>query len=389
MSGGWAALAALVPAPSGGGGLDAALDSPLGALLRPLGDTPQEPRWHGEGDVLTHTRLVLEALEAAPEFWALDVERRAALWLAALLHDVGKAACTRLEGGAWTSPHHGQAGARLVRALLWREYGLAGEARGRGLRELVCTLIRHHAAPAHLFEAPHPERRLLRLAAQGELVPLFSLRLLKMLAEADARGRLAADRAEVLERLELGFLPAEELGILERPYAFDSPRAELAYFEGRLAYPAQELYDDSWGEVLLLCGLPGTGKDTWLRANAPGLAVVSPDEVRAEYGLPPTGPQEEVMRLAAERAKALLRQRIPFAWNATSVSQSLRARQLELFSRYGARVRIVCLETGWETGLARSAARAEAVPETAIERMLERLEPPERWEAARVDWLCT
>lgn len=188
------------------------------ALLRPLGDTPQEPRWHGEGDVLTHTRLVLEAL-----------------------------------------------------------------------------------------------------------------------AEADARGRLAADRAE----------------------------------------------------VLLLCGLPGTGKDTWLRANAPGLAVVSPDEVRAEYGLPPTGPQEEVMRLAAERAKALLRQRIPFAWNATSVSQSLRARQLELFSRYGARVRIVCLETGWETGLARNAARAEAVPETAIERMLERLEPPERWEAARVDWLCT
>ncbi|MFR3288839.1 MAG: AAA family ATPase [Lachnospiraceae bacterium] len=339
--------------------------------------------------MLTHTRLVLEALEAAPEFWALDVERRAALWLAALLHDVGKAACTRLEGGAWTSPHHGQAGARLVRALLWREYGLAGEARGRGLRELVCTLIRHHAAPAHLFEAPHPERRLLRLAAQGELVPLFSLRLLKMLAEADARGRLAADRAEVLERLELGFLPAEELGILERPYAFASPRAELAYFEGRLAYPAQELYDDSWGEVLLLCGLPGTGKDTWLRANAPGLAVVSPDEVRAEYGLPPTGPQEEVMRLAAERAKALLRQRIPFAWNATSVSQSLRARQLELFSRYGARVRIVCLETGWETGLARNAARAEAVPETAIERMLERLEPPERWEAARVDWLCT
>lgn len=220
-------------------GLDRPLDSPLGVLLRPLGDTPQEPRWHGEGDVLTHTRLVLEAL-----------------------------------------------------------------------------------------------------------------------AEADARGRLAADRAEVLERLELGFLPAEELGILERPYAFASPRAELAYFEGRLAYPAQELYDDSWGEVLLLCGLPGTGKDTWLRANAPGLAVVSPDEVRAEYGLPPTGPQEEVMRLAAERAKALLRQRIPFAWNATSVSQSLRARQLELFSRYGARVRIVYLETGWETGLARNAARA-------------------------------
>ena len=147
MSGGWAALAALVPAPSGGGGLDAALDSPLGALLRPLGDTPQEPRWHGEGDV--HTRLVLEALEAAPEFWALDVERRAALWLAALLHDVGKAACTRLEGGAWTSPHHGQAGARLVRALLWREYGLAGEARARaaGARLHAHTPSRRARAP--------------------------------------------------------------------------------------------------------------------------------------------------------------------------------------------------------------------------------------------------
>ena len=45
------------------------------------------------------------------------------------------------------------------------------------------------------------------------------------------------------------------------------------------------MYDDTWGEVILMCGLPGTGKDTWIRENCPDLPVVSLDEIRKEMKL--------------------------------------------------------------------------------------------------------
>ena len=46
------------------------------------------------------------------------------------------------------------------------------------------------------------------------------------------------------------------------------------------------------------------------------------------------------------------------------------------------------LETAWEENLRRNAGRRDAVPEDVIDGMLARLEPPERWEAQAVEWLC-
>jgi len=66
----------------------------------------------------------------------------------------------------------------------------------------------------------------------------------------------------------------------------------------------------------------------------------------------------------------------------------LRAQQIELFEGYHARVRVVYLETAWEEELRRNAKRPQAVPEDVIDHMLGRLEPPERFEAQAVAWLC-
>ena len=51
---------------------------------------PQDAEWHAEGDVLTHTRMVAEALVALPEFQALAEQDKHILFAAALLHDVEK-----------------------------------------------------------------------------------------------------------------------------------------------------------------------------------------------------------------------------------------------------------------------------------------------------------
>lgn len=360
----------------------------LGPLLSQMAGIPQDPAYHGEGDVLTHTRLVCQALASLEDFRQLEERLRQILFLAALLHDVGKISRTRLEDGRWTSPHHAAAGAAMARELLWLDCDWCGRPDRQVMRETVCTLIRYHSLPPHAAYEEDGARRLLKAAANGALLPDFSIRLLCLLARADVLGRICADQGELLERIELCGALAEEERCLTAPRPFPSRHTAFSYFSGKLGRPDCERYDDTWGEVTLMCGLPGTGKDTWIAKRCPELPVISLDSIRAELGVSPTEAQKRVIDTARARAADLLREKRPFVWNATNVTADLRRRQTELFTAYHASVRIVYLETPWQEELRRNGNRAAAVPEGAILRMLGRLVPPEAFEAQRVDWFC-
>ena len=53
--------------------------------VRDMEAVPQDPRHHGEGDVAIHTRMVLEALSALPEYKALNPHIQEVVWMAAEL----------------------------------------------------------------------------------------------------------------------------------------------------------------------------------------------------------------------------------------------------------------------------------------------------------------
>ena len=146
------------------------------------------------------------------------------------------------------------------------------------------------------------------------------------------------------------------------------------------------MFDDTWGEVILLSGLPGTGKDTWIQKNCPHLPMVSLDNIRRRMGIAPTEPQGVVAAAAHDEARKYLRHHQPFVWNATNVTLDMRSKQISLFEQYGAAVKTVFLETGWEEGLRRNAERAAEVPPSAIGHMLSKLEIPEAYECERVVW---
>ena len=159
---------------------------------------------------------------------------------------------------------------------------------------------------------------------------------------------------------------------------------------GRNVPPEHALFDDTWGEVTLVCGLPGTGKDTWVRQYLPGVPVVSLDDVRCEMGVRSRDDQGKVVQEAMERARVCLRDRRRFVWNATNLTVRTRSRIVGLCEGYGARVRIVYLEAQWDVTLGRNSARSgdERVPIGVMEHMLSRLEPPLPGEADAVEWLC-
>ena len=110
--------------------------------------------FHAEGDVQIHTRMVCEALVEDPRWRRLGPQERASVFWAALLHDIAKPACTRVDaGGRVTTPGHSRRGQIAARRILWHMEVPFSQ------RERICHLITHHQIPFYLLERDKPERR--------------------------------------------------------------------------------------------------------------------------------------------------------------------------------------------------------------------------------------
>lgn len=344
--------------------------------VRALRHCPQDPVWHAEGDVWIHTRMVCEALAGSAEWRGLDGHARFVLFAAALLHDVAKPRCTRTEpDGRVTSRGHSRRGAIAARRLLWHM------AVPFGPREQIAGLVAAHQRPLFLFDRPDP-RRLVIEASQR-----LRCDWLAVLAQADVLGRQCADQARLLEQVALFRELCREESCLGKPWQFPSAHTRFVYFRDAKRTPEVEAYDDTRCEAILLSGLPGAGKDHWAARNR--LPLVSLDRIRKAEGLPATGNQGRVIQAAREQARAHLRHGQGLVWNATNVSRRIRRQCIDLFAAYGARVRIVYLETDARTQAARNAARAAPVPDAALSRMLDTWEVPDLTEAHAIEHIET
>ncbi len=139
-----------------------------------LDGVAQSPKWHPEGDALTHTWLVLQ--EAA------EMTGEVATRFAALVHDVGKGVTPK---ESWPNhPGHERAGEPLVRALCQR-YRVPHQ-----IREVALKATRWHG---HFHRVPEgkisPDKVLGMLKAVDVFrKPALFAQLLDV-AEADYRGR--------------------------------------------------------------------------------------------------------------------------------------------------------------------------------------------------------
>jgi tRNA nucleotidyltransferase (CCA-adding enzyme) len=148
------------------------------AVLR---GTPQEPEWHPEGDVFTHTQLCLDALVRLPD-WK-NSTRRGVLSFAVLAHDFGKPATTvRAEKHGrprWTSPGHASHGGPLAESFL-RRIGAPLD-----FDPPVRALVENHHAHDRA-NAPFKDSAIRRLALR--LTPA-TIHDLAAVMRADSRGR--------------------------------------------------------------------------------------------------------------------------------------------------------------------------------------------------------
>jgi predicted kinase len=315
------------------------------------------------------------ALAAANEFRSLPQIERQIVFAAVLLHDVAKPHCTRQEGERLSSRGHSSRGENLARQILWRE-----RVPFR-VREAVCGLVRHHQVPFFLIERDDAEKLAYRVSH------LARCDHLALVAWADGRGRRCAnddDQRRILDNVALFSELCAEHRCLTGPRKFPSDHSRFLYFHKDDRDPRYLAFDDTTFEVTLMSGLPGAGKDHWLRVHASGLPCVSLDVIREQLGIDPGDSQGRVIDEARQRAREYLRKQQSFAWNATNLSGPIRQQLIALFAGYNARVRIVYVECPRDRLLAQNASRPSPVPGRVIDKLLSRWTVPSTVEAQEV-----
>ena len=346
--------------------------------LSVLKNIPQNPEYHGEGDVYRHTEMVCEKLKELHQWQELHKDEQELLFLAAAFHDIGKAVCTKQEDGKWISPKHTIIGEKEFRRMAYRgaeQFGLNFHQ-----REMVTKLIRYHGLPVWFWKKQKPEIDLLKAA---ESIQLW---LLYLLSKADVQGRIEKVPGQMEENVELFADYAKELNVWAAPYTFANSYTKYQYFHKEGLWHKAKLYDDTTFDVILMSGLPLAGKDSWIEENSKEMPVISLDGIREQLGVSPAKGSGKVVQAAMEQARDYLRKKEPFIWNATNIVQETRQKLVSLFAGYGARVHILYLEAPYQELLARNRKRARYIPEPVLEEMIRKLEIPAPWEAYEVTY---
>ena len=344
-------------------------------------NVPQHLIWHAEGDVFIHTKMVTNSLINMPEYQNLSEQEQHILFTSALLHDVEKRSTTVKESIAgvetYISPKHAKKGEFTARKILYKDIQTPF-----AIREQICKLVRHHGLPLWAWEKPNPQKEVIKASL------ILDTKLLAILAKADVLGRICKDQEELLTRIDLFQELCQENNCWGKPKEFASDYARYVYLSKKDSFPEYIPYDDREFEVVMMSGVAGSGKDTYI-ANHYDLPIVSLDNIRREHNFDPADKKKTPMtiEIAKQEVKQYLRTKQSFVFNATNITRSLRNKWLSLFHDYGAKVNIIYLEVPFARLLLQNKNRRHIVPENIIHKMINNLEIPNYDEAQEVKFI--
>jgi predicted kinase len=346
-------------------------------FLAEMESCPQDPEWHGEGNVRIHSEMVCHELSEIPAYQELDKDDQEIVMLAAAFHDNGKPLTTVKENGRWVSPRHASAGAKRLRYWWWAN----GCPFPLEKREQILNLVRYHAVPVHFFVKGSPESVVIERS--------YSLRndLLGLLAEADMRGRKGHpdSQFEAIAACQLYLVQAEELACLKTPYVFSNDHARFCFSRAEHKDHRYHAFDDREFTITVAAGMPGAGKSTFMADLK--MPMVSLDQIRDDLDIDPRDNQGEVIQAAFAKAREFMRTKTPFAWDGTNLSRVQRDGIVQLGQAYGARFHLHWFDADRALCLKRNRKRPNKakIPEAVLDRLAGKIEFPTYLEVHRLE----
>lgn len=369
-------------------------------LLNELEQTPQDPEWHAEGNVATHTQMVMDAASK-------ETQNKHHLYIlnyAAAFHDIAKPTTTRqreINGKTRTvSPRH----APIGRSYLATHLSGSTIINPNDLNTII-ALVGHHHDPRKLVADNSPRAKYARLAR------ICNVPLLYHLCRADMLGRTCADQESQIDQVELFKLQAQEwqcwdtnphtgwnTAIQEafprHPDLFHQhalAKSILDYEEGIIqsiheAIPRAYNLPKKTYTTTLLCGPSGSGKSSWIEKHRTNETIISLDEIRKKI----TGKRDDqskngqVMQAAKEALKQALRDKKDIIWDATNTREDGRSWVVNLAQDYGAQTKIITIQAPINELIKRNKKREHPIPQKALMHQIERMEWPRLDEAHHV-----
>ena len=283
-------------------------------------------RWHKEGSVINHTRLVYNLMyEKIKNVKRKDYAEWSLIMLsAALFHDIGKISTTYFDEkqGDWCCKSHGEAGEKLFRKVFFEER--------LDLREKVAYLIRYHMLLHHTMQkgAERQKKELIQMVYG--LMPIEDMLLLN---ECDMRGSLNEENNE--ENISRHISKIKE--------------AVEELKKDRKSNPFYYATDRS-AKMYVMIGVPGSGKSTYAEAlkddekarGISSLPIISRDLIRIEMGMCGEGEkcmgtpkqEDEVTKRVKESIQNLSSMGMSFIVDNTSLKKKYRDQYLYYIKRY-------------------------------------------------------
>lgn len=344
--------------------------------VKDMKQVPQDEIHHAEGNVAIHTEMVLNAMQELEEYKQLEDWEKEILLAAALAHDIEKRSTTQIENGRIISPGHSKKGAQTFRVALFEKYPLA-----YSLREKLVNLVRYHGFPIWCMEKSNPVKELLKVSLETNTLWLY------ILAKADMIGRICNDTAAMLERVEFFKFMCIEHDCFGKEKGFSNNNGRFHYFNSQENYVDYQPFENFKSTVHLMSALPGMGKDFFIAQNF-DMNIISLDEMRQKYKVThnDTKSNGQIIQESKQLAKQYLAKGIPFVWNATNITELMRAQLIDMFVTYKAKVIIHYIEKPYKQWLKQNHSRQAKVPENALEKMLFKWQPPSIIEAHEVKY---
>lgn len=381
-----------------------------------MSECPQDSLWHSEGDVLTHTQMVMDkTLEEVSSNNVLSYKNKISIYLAALLHDIGKPSSTYVTpNGRVFSPSHATIGlplAKKILHLLKVPYDMRTQVLRLILRHMATYRMANRMVQNLTFNGINVEyKKYFRLASELNLPSLYSL------TRADWLGRMAPDKEKILELIETfrsratyyslwaysyenlleTVISLEDLFRLGVKDSKEQKRVQYWLFhlflKGRLQTKEQifqyintnkDLLSPKSAHLYIMIGVPGSGKSTWVENNLPDAQTVSSDKKREELfnDVSCQSDNKKVFQQCHFDLRQALAAGKKVAFDATNTKLNYRNLAMQLAFEYFAHTTIVYFDLPLEVALERNKQRLRQVSESIITRFFNELEMPHFTEA--------